>query len=106
MSFSADAHRAAYEPWTFTTNGKTYAARPVSALQVMRFFSRAKDEEQFITELYILLRHAFPYRMSMRWRGDPVREILKLDRDGLKAAVRDFFSSQGVKMPDQISSPT
>jgi hypothetical protein len=74
---------------------------------VSRFFSRCtENDEEFVKELRVLLRIAFPRTVSMAWRGDPVDEILKLDRIGLQKAITDFFESQGVKMKRAVFSPT
>jgi hypothetical protein len=95
MSFNADAYREAVAPWTFTAGGRTWQARPVSAPAVQRFHTAlraaAGDAGRQERALRTLLRQAFPWRFSYRWRGDPVDRLLRLPPDDRQAALADFF---------------
>jgi hypothetical protein len=95
--FNADAFLAAQAPWQLTTRGKTYTARAVSAPQVARYLAAATGTPAaFKNALESLLREAFPWRPSFRWRGDPVQVILAMPPSQLAATLTDFFASQGL----------
>lgn len=94
MSFDADAFAAALRPWTFTAHGRAHAARPVSAPAVLAFhaeFNAAADEAARARALRRVLRLAFPWRLSYRWRGDPVEHLLALPPAARNAALTSFF---------------
>ncbi len=119
MSFNVDAFREAHRPWTFTVGGHSWVARPVSAPAVAAFhaaFRAVQDDEEtarakaagpaewirvfthaerrrtaIITRL---LRLAFPWRLSYRWRPshDPVATLLSLEPKARNAAFASFFT--------------
>lgn len=96
MVFNVDAFRDAHRPWSFTAGGRTHEARPISAPAVIAFhtaFNAASDEAGRLRALRKLLRLAFPWRLSFRWRGDPVDEVLNLEPAARRAALNDFFAS-------------
>lgn len=97
VGFSADAWRAAREPWTYTERGRTWVARPVSAEAVAGAFDRLSKQRGDLAaerrEVGRLLRLAFPWRPSRMWRGDPVRRILALEPGLYQAVIKSFFAS-------------
>lgn len=109
-TFSADEERAALEPWSITIDGRTHVARVVSRPQALAFWGvveRAKRGEVTPVEeeqaLATLLRIAFPWRVSYRWRGDPVAQILALDPRIRTRALESFFASLTAELPSRPS---
>lgn len=103
MAFNADAFREAHRPWAFTLQGRTYSARHVSAPQVQAYERRAaaaKTEAQHRRALRILLRRAFPWRVSYLLRGDPVDLVIRLEPAARREALTDFFACLAGKSPD------
>lgn len=117
MPFSADAWRAGRETWSYTEGGRTWEARPVSALAVA----------DTLTGLDQLSHHAQAarwrklFRLAFPWsplylvlpRFDPVRRILALEPGAYQAVIVDFLLSLGVGAPSPnplatsgTSSPT
>lgn len=101
MSFNLDAYRETHRPWTFTANGRTWVARPVSVEQVLTAQAQSvgASEVQAGRVLRGLLRLAFPRTISMRWRGDPVDLILQTTPREREAILQDFFTSLQPKAP-------
>ena len=108
MSFNLDAYREACSGWSLTTGGRTYAARPVSAEQVIAYQGELEgaSPKRAQKALYHLLRHAFPRRLSFWWRGDPVNFVMRSRPHEQQAMVRDFFASLAGPNPRQSESPT
>lgn len=98
MAFSVETWRAAQRPWTCTVRGRTYTARPLSAPRVAAFLGEMEGAGHARGEqlLRALLREAFPKRLSMRWRGDPVEYLMQLPVAGRRAMLADFFDSLGI----------
>lgn len=86
-----DALRATHEPWSFTTGGRRYVARPVSIEQVIAHEAACigAGPAAVLNERRALLRIAFPWRLSYRWRGDPVALIC----DAEPAVYREMWES-------------
>lgn len=105
--FDADAWLEAQEPWTFRARGTTWTAHPVSAEAVVRALLELRSAAP--TQQYPILRRlfrlAFPRRLSMRWRGDPVRLILALPREALDEVVTSFFAWAGITDPIRPETP-
>lgn len=101
MAFSADEWRAARTPWTYTEGGRTWVARPVSALAMA-------DALQGMDTLPAphqaarwrgIFRMAFPWKISYWWLGDPVTRIMRLEPGAFQAVVADFLFSLGAAAP-------
>lgn len=90
-----DALRAAHEPWTFQTGGRTYVARPVSIEQVIAHEAECvgASPAAVMRARRKLLRIAFPWRASFLWRGDPVRVICEASPTVHRAVMDSFFAS-------------
>lgn len=107
--FDAEAWRAAREPWTYSDQGRTWTARPVSAEAVLaaQLELQAASAHRARRIMRRLFRLAFPYRLSMRWRGDPVALIEALPLPGWEAVLRSFFEyATGRPMPDLPRAPS
>lgn len=84
---------------TLTVAGVVHAMTPVSAAQVAAYATaheaaegRPDQADRQAAALETLLRHAFPYRWSMLWRGDPVRRIKAItDPAVLEGVLAEFF---------------
>lgn len=99
--FDADAWLESREPWTFRARGTTWTARPVSAeavVGVLLELRQATPAQQYRL-LRRIFRLAFPWRLSMRWRGDPVQLMLALPREALDDVVTSFFGWAGITDP-------
>lgn len=113
-TFDADAYRKARDPFKVRVHGRLYEALPVSAELVIAVQpDLASDSVATRTQaLKRLLRAAFPWRLSMWWRGDPVYHILYLDGPTRGALIAGFFrflgGDQSVSPPatDGTTSPT
>lgn len=104
-TFSADAELAALEPWRVVLGGRTFTAAPVSRPALVVFLAsveRAKDKKITLAEeeaaIAQLLRVAFPWRFSYRWR-DPVALIMAMDYRARQRVLESFCASLGVQMP-------
>lgn len=101
--FNADAWAESREPWTFTSKGQVWRAAPISAPAVVDAFTAfakaGEDAGEQHRILRRLLRLAFPWRLSMQWRGDPVDLILALPPGALDEAVTSFFEWAGKRTP-------
>lgn len=100
MPFSADAWRETRAPWSYTEGGRTWTARPVSALAVadtLAGLDQCSHREQ-AARWRKLFRLAFPwtplYLAFPHW--DPVRKILALEPGAYQAVIVDFLLSLGV----------
>jgi len=94
MSFNADSYRQAVRPWVLTVGGKAWEARPVSAPAVLAFHAALRAATTPPAQeraLRALLRRAFPWRFSYRWRGDPVDALVGLSPAERAEALTDFF---------------
>lgn len=98
MPFAAPAWHDATRPWTFTVRGRAYVARPLSAPRVARFLGALDGASVGASEalLRTFLREAFPRRLSMIWRGDPVEALLALPVRTRQGYLADFFEYQGI----------
>lgn len=96
-TFDADAYRAAREPFIVKVKGRQHVARPVSAELVIAVQPdlASKDVTRATSALKRLLRAAFPWRLSMWWKGDPVYQVLYLDTATRNALVTSFFRYLG-----------
>lgn len=106
--FSAEAFLEALEPWSFSVGGRRYVAHPVSAPRIARFLAACATAEptDALKALRALLREAFPKRLSMVWRGDPVIEILSMEPRARDATLQSFFACLGLKTFAPRSSET
>lgn len=100
MSFSADAWRAGREPWTYTEGGRTWTARPVSALAVadtLTGLDRCTPAEQ-AARWRALFRLAFPWSSLYLAlpQYDPVRRIMALEPGAYQAVIASFLLSLGL----------
>lgn len=109
MPFSADEWRATREAWTYTEGGRTWTARPVSALAVADTLTGLDtcNPRQQAARWRKLFRLAFPwnplYVAFPQW--DPVRRILALEPGAYQAVIVDFLLSLGVG-PSSHALPT
>lgn len=96
-TFDADAYRAAREPFVLVIGRRAWRARPVSAELVIatRKDLTGDDLQAQARALMTLLRAAFPWRLSMAWLGDPVRQLLQLDLPTRQEVLRRFFRFLG-----------
>lgn len=97
MPFSADQWRASRQHWTYTEAGRSWEARPVSALAVadtLAGLNELSHREQ-AARWRRLFRLAFPwtwlYLFFPQW--DPVRRIMRLEPGAYQAAIVDFLLS-------------
>lgn len=100
MPFSADAWRAGREPWSYTEGGRTWIARPVSALAVADTLTGLDQlgHRAQAARWKALFRQAFPWS-PLYWLFptlDPVRRILALEPVAYQAVIVDFLLSLGV----------
>lgn len=96
MSFSLTSWHAARRTWQLEIDGRSWTARPVSLPVVIAYQQKllgaSPTEGWDLTA--DLLRHAFPWRLSYRWRGDPVKRFRTMARDypdAARQAMVDFF---------------
>lgn len=96
-TFDADAYRAAREPFEVIVYGRRHVARPVSAELVIAVQpALASGDIRVATKaLKRLLRAAFPWRLWMWVRGDPVYHVLYLDVATRSALIARFFRFLG-----------
>jgi len=108
MSFNLDAYREANAGWALTVGGRRYAARPVSAEQVLVYQGEIEGASPKMAQraLRRLLRCAFPWRPSFVWRGDPVNVIMAARPHEQRAMVQDFFESLAGTSAPLPASPT
>lgn len=100
MPFSADQWRATREPWTYTEGGRTWTARPVSALAVadtLAGLDQCSRQEQ-AARWRALFRLAFPWSplYLVFPQYDPVRRIMALEPGAYQAVIVDFLLSLGL----------
>lgn len=100
MPFSADAWRAGRQAWTYTEGGRTWEARPVSALAVadtLTGLHECTPREQS-ARWRRLFRLAFPWNplYLVFPQYDPVRRILALEPGAYQAVIVDFLLSLGL----------
>jgi hypothetical protein len=101
MAFNVTEFRAAHRSWSFTIGAgraaRTFTARHVSAVHVMRYQDRLAeaqgDRRRQEYALRWLLRLAFPWRPSYLTRGDPARLLFALEPAARQAALADFFEA-------------
>lgn len=100
-TFDADAYRAAREPFRIVVKGRTHEARPVSAELVIAVQPdlACGDATRATGALKRLLRAAFPWKLWMWWRGDPVYQVLYLDPATRNALIASFFRFLGGGSP-------
>lgn len=96
MSFSATSWHAARRTWQLEIGGRAWVARPVSLPAVIAYQRElvGATPAQAWKLTAALLRQAFPWRLSYRWRGDPVAAFNALARDypdAARQAMVDFF---------------
>lgn len=103
-----DALRATYEPWSFTTGGRRYVARPVSIEQVIAHEAACVGESsvRILEERRKLLRLAFPWRLSYRWRGDPVALICGAEPAVYREIWESFSASLHALSPKRATPGT
>lgn len=91
--------------WGIRYRGRDYVARPVSVSVVIAAMEELQrsggNQRAELLTMRKLFRHAFPWRISMLWRGDPVRYIMRLDPLGYRALVADFFGRLGLAPESQ-----
>lgn len=106
-TFDLDAYREAHRPWTFRAGGFAFEARILSAEHVRRFNAElaGADAAGQRAALARLLRAAFPWRFSYRWRGDPVTRILALEPAALDATLSSFFEWVRQTHGARVTSP-
>lgn len=98
--FSADAWRATREPWRYTEGGRTWTARPVSALAVadtLGGLDHCSPREQ-ASRWRRLFRLAFPWSplYLLFPQFDPVRRIMALEPGAYQAVIVDFLLCLGL----------
>lgn len=96
------------DPWTVRLGGTVHVAKPVSGERVVWFY-RVVDQgvpEASYAAIHALLRWAFPIRLSNWWRGDPVRQILRLPEAEQREILTDFFAHLAGSVPAPRRSPT
>lgn len=109
MPFSADAWRAGREAWTYTEGGRTWEARPVSALAVadtLTGLDRCTHTEQ-AARWEKLFRLAFPWSpLYLAFpQYDPVRRIMRLEPGAYQAVIVDFLLSLGLgELPSALAT--
>lgn len=103
-----DALRAAHEPWTFSTGGRTYTARPVSVEQVIAHEAECvgASPAAVMRARRRLLRLAFPWRPSFLWRGDPVRAICSASPALHRVVMDSFFVALQSSFPRSATPAT
>lgn len=103
--FDAEAYRAAREPFILVVKGRRHVARPVSAELVIALQPKLSSADHAVATAALkrLLRAAFPWKLWMWWRGDPVYHALYLDLRTRRALLSDFFRFLGDD--DQPTSP-
>lgn len=79
---------------TLTVGGRSFVASPLSAEQV-RAFHDAPDEQ---AGLLVLLRQAFPAKLSMLWTGDPVTLLLREPVAEVERTMAAFFLWAAVRL--------
>lgn len=96
--FDADIWLATQAPWTFSAAGRTWAARPIGMDHVTTLTPRLQQANgaQQLRLIRGLLRRAFPWRFSMRWRGDPVSLIMGQPGPALQHTLVDFLQWAGL----------
>jgi len=100
-TFDADAYRAAREPFEVVVYGRRHRARPVSAELVIAVQPHlaSGNVATATAALKRLLRAAFPWRVWMWFRGDPVYHVLYLDMATRNALITSFFRFLGGVSP-------
>lgn len=100
MSFNVDTWRAAHPPWSFTVEGRTFVARPVSAIAVADLVDGidgvpAREQARRLRKLF---RLAFPWRATYlaARRLDPVRQLFALEPGVYQGTLADFFVHLGL----------
>lgn len=114
MAFDLSSYRAAHRPWAFAIGEgrrrRVFPARHVSAPNVLRYLDMWTEADGDLKKLkralYFLLRTAFPWRLSYRFRGDPVHIIMNLESQARAAALQDFFVSLGIEVTATPPSKT
>lgn len=93
-TFDVDAWRQSRERWGVKLDGREYFARDVSAPAVvaahLELQGASAGQERAI--LLKLLRLAYPWRLSMWWRGDPVDLIATLPPLAWREVIKSFFA--------------
>lgn len=95
------------DPWAVRLNGMVHVARPVSGHRVQAFYQaiRGASPEAGMAALTDLLRWAFPLRLSYWWRGDPVRQLVRLPAEEQRTVLTDFFAHLAGTPPAPRRSP-
>lgn len=106
--FDADAWEEAQQPWVFSSGGQSWPARPIGSQEVTRAATQlaAADPLEALRITRRLLRLAFPWRFSMRWRGDPVALIMALPAAALKELLESFFVWAGLRSETKTNPTT
>ncbi|MFN2327029.1 MAG: hypothetical protein ABR551_14285 [Gemmatimonadales bacterium] len=96
------------DPWTVRLNGTVHVAKPVSGQRIVWFHQVIEQgvPEASYAAVQALLRWAFPIRLSNWWRGDPVRQILRLPEAEQREILADFFAHQAGSIPARSRSST
>lgn len=108
--FDADAWRAGREPWTYTDGGRTWTARPVSALAVADTLTGLEGASH--REQAVLWRRLFRLAFPWSWlyavfpQFDPVRRIMRLEPGAYQAVMVDFLLSLGLGHQATSALPT
>ncbi len=106
--FDADAYRAARAPFILVVKGRRHVARPVSAELVIALQPDLASPTPRVATAALkrLLRAAFPWTLSMWWRGDPVYHALYLDLATRNELLQRFFLFLGgVEPPARPATP-
>lgn len=93
-TFDVDAWRQSRERWGVKLDGREFFARDVSAPAVVaaHLELQGADAGQERAILLKLLRLAYPWRLSMWWRGDPVELIANLPPLAWREVIKSFFA--------------
>lgn len=93
-TFDVDAWRESQQRWGVKLDGREYFAREVSAPAVIAAHLELQGASTMQERKILrgLLRLAFPWQMSMRWRGDPVKLLDQLPPDAWRKVVASFFA--------------
>lgn len=95
------------DPWAVRLNGTVHVAKPVSGERVVWFYGvvdQGVPEASYLA-IQALLRWAFPIRLSNWWRGDPVRQILRLPEAEQREILTDFFAHLAGRIPAGRKTP-
>jgi len=93
--FNVDEIRRFRGPWRFTARGRTWDALPIPTATwcgVLPELQDSRPARHRLAAMRRLFRAAFPWRLSMLWHGDPVREVLATTPRELSALFESLYS--------------